>query len=162
MAKKKKCAGYKMVESLPVELAGLDAWRGEGPDGLADVYLTEDDGLQRASSLPRWGPFAATTTGVEGKWSYAIVPGGLSEDLFALSQRLTPESCLGVALHIATAMAEMHERGESHGTRDLLELIPREIWPFVQDLDTPLRWSLIRKRRHRRPIACTLPHCSVR
>ena len=97
MAKKKKCAGYKMIAPISVSEKGIDAWRGEGPDGTADVFLGSDDLTDRVSSLPRWGPFAPFTTGQEGKWDYAIVPGALAEDLFALGERLDPESCLGIA-----------------------------------------------------------------
>ena len=83
-----------------------------------------------------------------------------SEDLYSLAERLPPK-VVGIALHIATAMAEMHERVSLTG------LCIHGLWgstrmgtcPFDRVLGSSQQWSPMRTRRPRPPIACTLPHC---
>lgn len=52
--------------------------------------------------VPAWGAFAA--------------PGaGLAETLPVVAARVTPEAALALALELAAALAELHERGYAHG-----------------------------------------------
>ena len=112
---RKKCAGYSLIESLPTTAEGVEHWRGESDDGVADIYLGEARLRDRASSLPKWGPFAKFTIGEDGDGVYLIVPGALARTLVDLGSEEIPDVAMGVALHIATAVAELHERGGAHG-----------------------------------------------
>ena len=111
----KKCAGYSLIESLPTTLEGVQHWRAQGEDGDADVYIGDGSLRDRAGSLPKWGPFAKFKVGEDEAGVHVIVPGSLARNLNDLGSETTPEVAMGVALHIATAVAELHERGGSHG-----------------------------------------------
>ena len=111
----KKCAGYSLIESLPTTLEGVQHWRAQGEDGDADVYIGDSSLRDRAGSLPKWGPFAKFKVGEDEAGVHVIVPGSLARSLNDLGSETTPEVAMGVALHIATAVAELHERGGSHG-----------------------------------------------
>ena len=110
-----KCGEYTLIEQLSSDVKGVDHWLGKGPDGVADIYLGGPGLVERAASLPKWGPFADYQSGLKGKKGHIIVPGVLAHTLGTIGSSMDPEVCLGIALHIATAVAEMHERGESHG-----------------------------------------------
>ena len=112
---RKKCAGYLLKESLPTTLEGVQHWRGEGDDGVADIYIGDERLRERAGSLPKWGPFAKFTVGEDGDRVHVIVPGELARNLGSVGADEAPDVAMGVALHIATAVAELHERGGSHG-----------------------------------------------
>ena len=112
---RKKCAGYLLKESLPTTVDGVQHWRGEGDGDVADIYIGDVGLRERAGSLPKWGPFAKFIVGEDGDGVHVIVPGGLARNLSELGNEETPDVAMGVALHIATAVAELHERGGSHG-----------------------------------------------
>ncbi len=109
------CAGYQLIEQQPATAAGVEHWAAHGPSGVADVYIGTDVMLMRARALPTWGPFARFRSGETDDGVYLLVTGDLKEDLFELGERLGPTGALGVAWQIASALAEMHERGQSHG-----------------------------------------------
>ena len=59
-------AGYALTARLPAASTTVEHWRGEGPDGHADVYLGDANLVARAKGLPVWGPFPQILTGMEG------------------------------------------------------------------------------------------------
>ena len=109
------CAGYQLIEQQPATAAGVEHWTAHGPAGVADVYIGSDEMRNRARALPTWGPFSRFRSGETDDGVYLIVTGEIKEDLAELGQRLGPAGALGVAWQIASAIAEMHERGQSHG-----------------------------------------------
>jgi len=108
-------AGYRPTNRLQSSRRDVQRWSAEGPEGTAEVFLGPEDLVAEAEAVPRGGPFADLTWGVDDDGAWVVSRSPLKVPLTALRRPLEDPQAFAIALLVAEALRGVHDAGSWHG-----------------------------------------------
>ena len=107
--------GFRPTNRLQSSRRDVQRWSAEGEGGTAEVFLGPVELADEAASLPRGGPFADLSWGVDEGEAWVLSRSPLKVPLTALRRPLEDPQAFAIALLVAEALRGVHDTGAWHG-----------------------------------------------